>query len=186
MTRPLRPGFSFLVLRPALRPVLLVALLGSAGALATPNFPGAVKQHLSAKVEPGCALCHTGGVGALGTVGTPFGLAMRARGLVPNDEAALTAALDKLRADAVDGDGDGTSDIDEVIAGADPNSAGSGGDAIGPPRYGCGAQSAVGPMSLGALLLAAWALGRKQSPSLRWQSPPTAPSSEPTSSLDRR
>jgi hypothetical protein len=113
--------------------VALLLLLASAPARATPNFPGAIAQDLGAPT-PQCSICHAGGVTGRGTVTTLFGQAMLARGLVANDTASLQTALDKMRADKVDSNGNGILDVDELIAGSDPNATS---DHPTTPTYGC-------------------------------------------------
>ncbi len=47
---------------------------------------------------------------------------MKARGLQPEDESSLFAALDAMARDNVDSDGDGTPDVQEIENDTDPNS----------------------------------------------------------------
>lgn len=128
-----------------LRNALLVVLL-AAPAWATDEFPPAIAARYSLGAEPLCQLCHTNGITIRGTVTTPFGSAMLARGLTPNDVASLNTALDALTTEQVDSDGDGVIDVEELAAGTDPNTVpggtggGTGGGTnVGPLRYGCGA-----------------------------------------------
>jgi MYXO-CTERM domain-containing protein len=129
-------------------------LLASSVASATSNFPGAIRTKLALTYDPQCALCHTNGITGRGTVTTPFGKAMLARGLVASDETALNTALDKMVADKVDSDLDGTTDIDELKAGTDPN-----GNSIS-VAYGCNASGSTDAsavvlgLAVGGLLLA--------------------------------
>ena len=102
----------------------------------TPNFPPAVEADVGMTQQPACALCHLGGVGQAGTVTTPFGQALRARGAVAYDENALKTALAALAAEMKDSDGDGVPDITELKNGTDPNVP-SGGSAPIVPQYGC-------------------------------------------------
>lgn len=132
--------------------VALVLFAGSAGA--TPNFPGAIQEHLSLSGAPACTTCHVG-TPARGTVNTAFGTTMRSRGLVAYDEASLDTALDALAAEQKDSDGDGTADIRELTDGTDPN-AGAGGSGDPVPDYGCAA--APRRACSGSLLVALGAL----------------------------
>lgn len=109
--------------------VLACLLVGTAEA--TPNFPAAIQTHLTMAEKPDCALCHFGEPGR-GTVQTPFGLAMRERGLVAGDTDALIQALDQMSTDQVDSDRDGVTDIQELQNGDNPN-----GETFESPRYGC-------------------------------------------------
>ena len=93
---------------------------------ASPGFPLELKNTLGAPVVPQCTICHQTNVGGVGTVVKPFGVAMQEHGLVLEDVPSLHSALDGMRTDAVDSDGDGTIDVDEVKAGDDPNVAGTG------------------------------------------------------------
>ncbi len=121
------------------------ALLGARTAGATPNFPGAIKSHLTLASQPPCAVCHQNGVTGLGTVTTPFGTSMRARGLQANDTGSLNTALDALSAEGTDSDGDGTGDIAELVAGTDPNTAGGSNGSTLTPVYGCGGNDLSAP-----------------------------------------
>lgn len=141
---------------------LTVAIAGSA--FATGGFPSVLQNDLALSYEPPCSVCHAGGKTGSGTVTTPFGQALRDRGLQPDDDASLEAALGKMMDEAVDSDGDGTTDIDELTAQTDPNTAGDGALGANSPQYGCGAQIAPGgsgagsPGALGLALLTAASL----------------------------
>jgi hypothetical protein len=142
---------------------LLAALSVATAARATPNFPGAIKDKLSAVAAPECAICHVSGrVGGRGTVNTPFGAAMRARGLVLYDEASLGTALAQIEKDGIDSDGDGTIDVDAVRMGKNPNPSSD------VPMYGCvGRVSPAAPTdsglpALGILVLLAAAMIRRR------------------------
>lgn len=134
-----------------------LALVTASTALATPNFPGVMQTELKLSNTPDCNLCHVG-VQARGTVNTPVGSALLQRGMVAYDEGRLLAALTSLRSQAVDSDGDGTPDVEELIAGKDPNQSDENPDELPPePSFGC----ATGPgatafwmllVSLGALM----------------------------------
>lgn len=106
-----------------------------AAAFAKDSFPGSIAQHLALNYTPECNLCHASTAGG-GSVVQPFGLSMLAAGLNSSGGNSLTAALDKLKADGTDSDGDGTPDIAELTAGTSPNPDKT------PIEYGCGGQIA--------------------------------------------
>jgi hypothetical protein len=147
--------------------VILVACAACVArpARATPNFPGAIQRDLGASQPPLCSICHLCGTTGRGTVNTPWGMAMRSRGLMAYDEASLATALAAMERDRVDSDGDGVVDVDAVRMGQDPNPSGlcdQEDDTI--PRYGCIGRLAAGPPSNGPaawLLAAALILGAK-------------------------
>jgi hypothetical protein len=137
---------------------LSLAFISSAAA-ATPTFPGVIRQQLGGSADPSCQVCHSGPT-RIGTVTRSFGLAMRERGLQLYNEASLKSALDKMRSDAVDSDGDGTIDVEALKAGKDPNGDGktaSIGDQTPKPEYGC--VGSVAPAEPGSLLSILLALG---------------------------
>jgi hypothetical protein len=128
--------------RTLLRLLLSVAtaafmLAMAAPAAAVPFFPGALAQKLGTDKVPPCSICHVCGVTGRGTVNTPWGAAMRARGLVAYDVDSLNKAVDKMRADKIDSDGDGTLDVDAIAQGKDPNPPTCTGDDPTIPAYGC-------------------------------------------------
>ena len=94
--------------------VLAGTLLFAGAASASPDYPGAIKSHLTLKSAPGCELCHSGGKMEIGTVTTPFGAtAYGTYALRSGDAALLTPVLDKMKTDKVDSDKDSVGDIDE-------------------------------------------------------------------------
>ncbi|WP_095975895.1 hypothetical protein [Melittangium boletus] len=140
--------------------VLGLGLLGATSAWATGTFPNVVRSELALSSFPSCTLCHQGNP-AVGTVVTPFGTSMRAKGLIFYDEASLKKALATLDAEKVDSDADGVPDIEELKTGRDPNRAeatsGDGtpiiDDVLPEPTYGCGAAPGGLSMGLAGLLL---------------------------------
>jgi MYXO-CTERM domain-containing protein len=128
-------------------------------AAATPNFPGAIASKLAGET-PDCSICHVCRRTMRGTVNTPWGAAMRERGLQAYDESSLMAALERMRADGIDSDGDGTLDVDAVKMGKDPNPPTCDEEADETiPKYGCvGSVSASGEPANGGVVLLALAL----------------------------
>lgn len=137
---------------------LSMALLGVAApglALATPNFPDAIKTDLSLTYAPTCTVCHNNPGGGSGTVTQAFGVALRKDGLIPYDEESLKKALTAAETAKIDSDCDKVTDIAQLKEGRDPTSGayidGSekpapaasicGGSTEKPetPEYGCGA-----------------------------------------------
>jgi hypothetical protein len=134
--------------------ILATLLLLALPAHGTPGFPAAIQRELGTAQAPACALCHAGGVTGRGTVTTPFGQALRARGLGAGDEGSLARALAALELDRIDSDGDGVVDVDELRAGTDPNRAAD----LPAVEYGCALAGAGAAGALPALILAALAL----------------------------
>jgi hypothetical protein len=122
--------------------VVPAVLLLATSARAQQEYPGMLQDHLALKYPPPCSLCHAKGNTGTGTVTTPFGWSMRGRGLVADEPQSVTKALDSLRDAHTDSDGDGAADVDELVAGTDPNSAGSIPIPNGEePGYGCGGEA---------------------------------------------
>lgn len=128
------------------------ALLVAATASAQEEYPNEVRNHLGLNYSPPCSLCHAKGNTGSGTVVTPFGWAIRGRGAVADDRKTIDTALDSLKAANADSDGDHVTDIAELMAGTDPNTAGSVPLPNGEePGYGCGG-SAPDPNPRGAAI----------------------------------
>jgi hypothetical protein len=147
--------------------LLGVVLLGATGAGATPNFPGVMSSELGLSSTPSCAVCHQGNP-SVGTVTTPFGASLRARGLVFYDVASLRTSLGALNTERVDSDGDGTPDTEELKADRDPNRSDAvggpgeepGGEDLPPePFYGCAAAPGA---PVGVLLGGLWLWRRRR------------------------
>jgi len=149
------------------------SLLGSSIAHATPGFPAVIQSSLGLSYQPPCSVCHQNGVTGFGTVTTPFGAALRQRGLRAGNDATLRAALDELEREGIDSDGDGTPDVAELRMGQDPNQAGDASLIGEEPRYGCGAALVGASRTAGSgwlwaamALIAGWA-ARRRSPKRR-------------------
>jgi hypothetical protein len=149
---------------------LVAGLVLSLPAWATPTFPSTIRSELSLDQTPACTVCHMDMTGGRGTVTKGFGKALMAEGLTANNDESLKQALAALETKNVDSDSDGTTDIDELRAGTDPEVAsaaesdggtleetGSGGVQNGPPELTYGCTAASGPFAV-ALLFAASAL----------------------------
>ena len=142
-----------------------LVLLGAGSVGASPTYPAAIKNDLKTlnaadmPCVPPCTICHRDTMGGRGTVIKPFGLSMIANGLAFQDTDALARALAASKANGVDSDGDGVSDVDELSAGHDPNVSGAAPLCTSTPRYGCGASIAPArPGAAGAFLFALLAL----------------------------
>lgn len=131
-------------------------------AQATPRFPERIATELQLAGPPACTLCHDGPT-QRGTVTTPFGAAMRSRGLVAYDEGSLTLAIAALQGEKKDSDEDGTPDIEELVTGSDPNDSPNGADAL-VANYGCGLGNGGGGVGVRAasLLIAGLVLAAKR------------------------
>ena len=143
-----------------------LAVLGAVStASAHPTSPGVIQDQLGAPCAPQCSLCHVSaqggdalrGEGPVGYVGPHQGYGQFITNLLYQQKPYAIDAdlelktklkgLEKLPCNAgdadtgiCDSDGDGTSDIDELKAGDDPDEKGHGNGAIC-PKYGCGASS---------------------------------------------
>jgi len=181
----LRPPFPSTLLG---RLLGLVASLGVFGLVATaqasPTFPGAIIDHLTATgaspaCPPTCLLCHTSAAGGVVTVRDmgftqnlrdQSSVAYNMRGKTPprpltqRDDSTVGPALDALEkldcasmpGAVCDSDGDGVPDVAELRAGTNPDGPGG---LVDCPQYGCGAKIAPSPRAPrevdGALLFAA-------------------------------
>ena len=86
------------------------------------GLPGRPANQSRPRPPPSCAVCHASASAPVGAVDQPFGESLVARGLASGDLASLTSALNRLRKDGVDSDGDGAQ-ISTSAWGGNPNHA---------------------------------------------------------------
>jgi len=143
---------------------LLQALLFVSSAQASTSFPQVMQDELGMSAAPGCELCHEGAPG-VGTATSLFAETLMSRGLVGGSDESLVNAMAAIEAEGADSDGDGITDIDELLAGTNPNSA-----LTISPEYGCigstAPESRRGWGMLGGLLvfLGVWCRSRRWGP----------------------
>lgn len=147
--------------------VVAGATLAPRAALGWQDSPAQLATHLGLSPAPRCDLCHVEASAPVGAAAQPFCEALVARGLTKDDASKLDAAVDRLRADKVDSDGDGAQDLDELSWGGDPNHADVPQSSDAPAAYGCamraGATAGSGWASL-ALAMGALATRRRRRP----------------------
>ncbi len=150
---------------------LLLIVAGTLCALpasAVPRFTGVIASQLQLDYAPPCSVCHLTNKTDGATVTTPFGYALRARGLADGD--SLPLALTQLATDRADSDGDGVSDVDELKSATDPNSrANASLVGVADPSFGCSTKgpAPTAPALLLFLLGAGAAVMRMSRPSRR-------------------
>lgn len=133
--------------------ITTTAALLSLSAQASSVYPGTVQTELGMACAPTCMLCHATNGGGGGTVTQAFGMAAMEAGLTGGSDTELLAqVLTDLEDAGSDVDGDGTSDIDALRAGLDPNGGtafcAEDGTAAPTPSYGC--LDTGGPRTAGA------------------------------------
>jgi hypothetical protein len=144
-------------LRSAFRAAILLGLgIASLGvartAQASSDYPPllaaaiAKKYPTAVKCVPLCTACHLTTVGGPGMV-NQFGLSLETYGLLRQSPATVEPAFDALAVADPDSDGDGTHDIEEIVAGNSPSIAYPAGEGEFCPdiKYGCGAHIAAAP-----------------------------------------
>jgi len=115
----------------------VLAMFTATSAGASQPYTEEVRAALELSYTPACTLCHRAGADAGDWIAdTPFGKSMVARGLLSATQAeressftidggaldpTLVTALQRMRSDGVDSDGDGAEDVDELVWKSDPN-----------------------------------------------------------------
>jgi hypothetical protein len=123
----------FLTGRSARRTLAMTLVMASLSlgrtAAASSDFPGIVAAEwkisgrLAGASTQGCTLCHKSDDGGLGSINRPFGKTMHTRlGVIGGEPDTLRRALDNDKKSALDSDGDGISDYQELaVDHTDPN-----------------------------------------------------------------
>lgn len=141
--------------------VLWAAALSSSGrAFASGTFPAALAEAAQmGDCTPGCIVCHTSNEGTLGTAVQKFAGAMKGEGLMATLPNSVKPAVDGLRADRSDVDGDMVLDIDELASGRNPNVPGDSSVCLPIYGFGCAVPAVrAAPGELGLALFAGAAL----------------------------
>lgn len=125
------------------------------------EFPGVIARTLNAPQDPPCSICHLGGKTSGATVFTPFAWTMRAHGL-SGSTSSVQSAIEGVKTDNVDSDGDGVPDWQEIVNGTNPNAPGTATD-IQDPQLGCelGGTTRHGALASSAVLLV-WMIRRRR------------------------
>lgn len=143
---------------------------GAGRAFGSESFPEDMRRKLElpaiAGPEPGCRICHQDDEGGVMTANKPFARSLMLVGAAGANVPSFLAALDTLKANGTDSDGDGVSDIAELEAGTDPNVGTDGSqpfDRVPLPQTGCSvgrAPAALAPSMWLVVCLTLLAFGR--------------------------
>ncbi len=112
--------------RNVIGPFLLALLLAPATVRASETFPGTLKGAWNVTKLPvkgeGCLLCHMTDPGKRTNATRPFAVTLVRNGAKGTDSGSLRGALERVRVQAVNSDGDPISDYRELaIDGTNPN-----------------------------------------------------------------
>jgi Bacterial TSP3 repeat len=125
-------------------------------ASASPSYSRVLQSSLELPCEPSCTLCHTSPAGGFATANTKFGINMRRvfHAACCDGELMRTIA-EQLEVSGLDSDGDGLTDVDELRATTDPNSAEIEAELAceAPPDGGCALTGAGRKQGGGALIV---------------------------------
>ena len=121
-------------------------------ASAEEEFPAAIQMAGNMPCGPSCLLCHTAIPGSIQNLKQPFGLAVLRSGVIPRNPGSFVSVIANLRASKSDVDNDGALDVDELVAGTNPNDPAADADLCG-PTYGCGAHIVQAPPPTGVGVL---------------------------------
>jgi len=97
-----------------------LTLLWPLQAHASPSYPAVLDDALGLGCSPRCDLCHVSKPG-FATANTPLGRTLRKAKLRCCDDDGLVSVLEQLETTAIDSDGDGIGDIEELKMRDDPN-----------------------------------------------------------------